>query len=242
MDLHQQCLYCSNASSYVSTFLTHLHQAHKDRIVYVSAEQLPDVGFVIKHHRILLPFVHEPHRDPFLHPSDDDSSDTEAGSQDGCVDPKEPPVRTRNYGTPHLRNHLAGKPISNKHFDIFDNEIDPWSPFPWEEEYRLAHWCVKHNLSRAAINERFRNRTMATVIIFTMSHTLFKSLNTMSYATGIDSWKSGKVRYNCLANPNNPCDNDYTCFFHRNPVECIEFLIQACVQGTTVVCSSKGIQ
>jgi hypothetical protein len=42
----------------------------------------------------------------------------------------------------------------------------------------------------------------------------------------IDSWKSSKVCYNHLANPNNHCDDDYTRFFYRNPVECIEFLMQ----------------
>ena len=116
--------------------------------------------------------------------------------------------RTRICGTPHLDNRLAGKPISNEYFDVFDDEIDLWSPFSCEEEYRLVHWCVKHNLSRAAINELFRNPTMATVSNFTSSHTLFKRLNEMSYAMGIDSWKSGKVCYNRLADPNNLHDDD----------------------------------
>jgi hypothetical protein len=43
---------------------------------------------------------------------------------------------------------------------------------------------------------------------------------------GIDSWKSGKVCYNRLADPNNLWDNDYTRFFYHNPAECIEFLMQ----------------
>jgi len=34
-----------------------------------------------------------------------------------------------------------------------------WSTFPWEERYPLLHWCIEHNLSRAAINELFRYRT-----------------------------------------------------------------------------------
>jgi len=42
----------------------------------------------------------------------------------------------------------------------------------------------------------------------------------------IDCWKSGKVCYNRLANPNNLRDNDYTRFFYRNLVEYIEFLMQ----------------
>jgi hypothetical protein len=125
-----------------------------------------------------------------------------------------------------LANCLASKPISNKYFDILDDEIDPWSLFSWEEEYRLAHWYVKHILSRAAINERLRSHTLATVINFTSSHTLFKRFNKMSYTMGIDSWKSSKVCYNHLANLNNHRDNDYTLFFYRNPVECTEFLMQ----------------
>jgi hypothetical protein len=104
-------------------------------MVYVSAEQLPDDGFAIEHDGILLPFLHELHHDPSLHPSDDDFSDTEADSENVCIDPEQPPVRTRIYGTPHLDNSLAGRPISNKYFNIFDDEIDLWSPFSCEEEY-----------------------------------------------------------------------------------------------------------
>jgi len=48
----------------------------------------------------------------------------------------------------------------------------------------------------------------------------------MSYAMGFNSGKSGKVCYNRLAYPNNIRDVDYTRFSYRNPVECIEFLIQ----------------
>jgi hypothetical protein len=67
---------------------------------------------------------------------------------------------------------------------------------------------------------------MATVSNFTSSHTLFKWLNEMSYAMGIESWKSSRVCYNCLAYPNNLCDDNYTRFFYRNLVECIEFFMQ----------------
>jgi len=226
MDLRQLCLYCSKTYSYIGAYITHLRRDHKERIVYVSAVQLPDNGYAIEHDSILLPFFHEPHHDRFVHPSDDDSSDTEADGENGCIDPEQPPVRTRICGTLHLDNHLAGKPISNEYFDVFDDEIDLWSPFSCKEEYRLADWCVKHNLSRAAINELFRNPTMAIISNFTSSHPLFKRLNEMSYARGIDSWKSGKVYYNRVADSNNLRDNDYTRFFHRNPVECIEFLMQ----------------
>jgi hypothetical protein len=226
MDLHQQCLYCSKTCSFIGAYITHLRPDHNERIVYASAERLPDDGFVIKHDSILLPFVHEPHYGLFLHPSDHYSSDTEADSEMGCIDSEQPPVLTHICRTPHLDNRLAGKPISNQYFVVFDIEIDLWSPFSCEEEYRLAHWYIKHNLSRAAINELFKKRTMATVSNFTSSHTLFKRLKEMSYAMGIDSWTSGTVCNNRLADPVNLRDYDYTRIFYRNAVECIEILMQ----------------
>jgi len=51
----------------------------------------------------------------------------------------------------------------------------------------------------------------------------------MSYVIGIDSCKSGKACYNCLADWNNFRDDDYTHFFYRHAVECIEFLMQQLV-------------
>jgi len=193
MDLGQLYLYCSNTFSYTSAHLTHGRRNHKERILYVSAKQPPDDGFAIKHDSILLPFVHEPHYNPFNNPADNDSSDTVADGENACIDSEQPPLGKGICGTLRLGNCLAGKPISNEYFNIFDDEIDLLSPFSWEEEYWLAHWCIKHNLSRAAINELFRNPTMATVSNFTLSHTVFKRLNEMSHAMGIGSLKCGEV-------------------------------------------------
>jgi hypothetical protein len=177
-----------NTYSYIGAYITHLSRNNKERIVYISAEQLPDDRFAIEHDTILLSFVQEPHRNPVLQPADDDSSHTEADSETVCIDPEQPPVQTRICGTPHLDNCRAGKPITNKYFNIFVDVIDQWSPFSCEEEYRLAHWCIKLNLSRAAINDLFRNPTMATVSNYTSSHTVFKRLNKMFYTMGIDPW------------------------------------------------------
>jgi len=88
MDLRQLCLYCLKTYSHIGAYITQLRRDHKERIVYVSAEQLPDDGFAIEHDSILLPFVHETHHDPSFHPSDVDSSDTEADSEDVCIDPE----------------------------------------------------------------------------------------------------------------------------------------------------------
>jgi len=226
MDICQQSIYCSKMYSYIDAYIPDLCCNHKERIVCISGEQLPDDSFVIEHDSILLPFIHGLHHNPSLHSSNNDPSDTEANSENACINPEELPVHIHIYGTPHLDNHPTGKPISNEYFNIFDNEIVLWSPFSDEEEYRLAHWCIKHSLSRAAINKLFTNPTMATVSNFTLSHALFTRLNKMSYAMGINSWNSGTLGNNCLADRNNLLDGDYTCCFYCNPVECIECLMQ----------------
>jgi hypothetical protein len=56
-------MYCN-----ISAYITHLGRNHQERIAFVSAEQLPDDGFVIEHNRMLLPFVHYPHHDLILDP------------------------------------------------------------------------------------------------------------------------------------------------------------------------------
>jgi len=173
---------------------------------------------------MLLKVGHGPHRDPFLHPFNDHSHDPDADSEYACVDPKQTVGRKHIYGAPHLDNCLDGKPISNEYFDNFDDEIDPRSQFSWEEEYGLVHWCVKHNLSRTAIDKHLRNPMIATVSNFTSSHTLFKRLNKMSYAMAINFSKSGKVCFNRLANTNIIPDDYNTPSFYRNPVGCIDFV------------------
>jgi len=108
MDLRQQCLYCCKTYCYIGTYITHLCRNHKERIVYVSAKQLPDDGFAIEHDSIFLRFVRKPHCHPFLHPFDNASSDTEAASENGHINPQQPPVRTCMYGTRHLHNCVVG--------------------------------------------------------------------------------------------------------------------------------------
>ena len=125
--------------SYIGACITHLDCDIKDRILYISAKQLPDDGFVIEHDCILLPFVHELHCHPVLHPSNNDSGDTVAHGKHLHVDWEQAAVRRIHYGTPHSENCLAGKLISYEYFDILDHQMNQWSPFSCLEEYRFAH-------------------------------------------------------------------------------------------------------
>jgi hypothetical protein len=143
MDICRQCVYCSKTYSYIGTLITHHCINQKERIEYVSAEELPDVGFAIKQDSIEPPFVHQQQCNTFFHPVNDDSSDTEADSGIAFIDPEQPSVRTGFYGTPHCDNGLASKPSSNMYFDICDLKFNLWPKFSCLEEYRLVH-CFCH--------------------------------------------------------------------------------------------------
>jgi len=108
----------------ICAYIIHLRRNHNQRNIYISAEELPDGGFVIMHNSILLPSFHGQHCDLYLHPSNDDSSDTEADSENACIDPEQPLFQTRSYVTLQLDNQPASKRISDEYFVILDNEID----------------------------------------------------------------------------------------------------------------------
>jgi len=129
MDIVLQCLCGPNTYSCIGAYIIQHRHYHKDWIVYVSPEQLLNVTAGIEHITILLSLVHEQHRDPYLHPSDDDSSNPVPAHKIAGIDQEQHPVSTRIDGIPHLDNCLASKPSTNDYFDIFDNEIDVWSLF-----------------------------------------------------------------------------------------------------------------
>jgi len=87
-------------------------------------KQVPDDGLMINYDSILLRFLHEPHWDAFYSPSDAHFSYIVAGSKNACINQEQPPVLTRIDCTVHLHRHSASKPIRNKYFNIFDDEIE----------------------------------------------------------------------------------------------------------------------
>jgi hypothetical protein len=101
--------------SYIRGHITHLRLDHIGRLVYISAEPLPDDGGAITQDGILLRLVYEPHRDPFLHPSDNDWSNTDADSDTAPINLEQRPIQTRIHGTPRLHKRSAWKPICNQY-------------------------------------------------------------------------------------------------------------------------------
>jgi len=144
------------------------------RIEYVSAKQPRDNGFVIKQNEILLLFSCKQYYNLSLYSFHDDSCVIDTTSQSICVDPAQPAAQARINGTPHLDNHLACKPITNKYFDILNNESDLWLQFTCEEENWLVYWCPKHILRWAGVNRLSRNSMMATISNSTLSQNLIQ--------------------------------------------------------------------
>jgi hypothetical protein len=81
----------------------------------------------------------------------------------------------------------------NSIFHILNYELDPQVQFFCEQEYRLAHWCVKYELSMAAVNELIKLHRIDTN--FTSVYTLYTEIDEMPYKLGIDEWKSDTVSY-----------------------------------------------
>jgi len=109
--------------SYFGADITPLRYDHKETIVHISAEHVWEDRIGIERDCILLSFVYAPHRDPFLNPSYDVSSDSAANSKNAFIDPEQPPVRNRIYSTPHLGNRLVGNSICNEYFDASTMEL-----------------------------------------------------------------------------------------------------------------------
>jgi len=148
MDICQRCLYSSKTYSYIGNCIIHAHRDHNEMIVYISAKYIPDDSFTIERNGILLSFNHGPHCDLFLHPSDDDHCDTEANSENTCINLEQALRQTHIYGKPHLGNCLATKPIRKKYVNIIEDHMDLWWSISCEDEDGLVHWCAKHSLSR----------------------------------------------------------------------------------------------
>ena len=81
--------------SCIRPYIGHLRRAYTACIVYVTAEELPDNGFVIEIDSILLQFIPELHHDHQIPHSNDNSNNTEADIENVFVNPMQPPVQPR---------------------------------------------------------------------------------------------------------------------------------------------------
>jgi hypothetical protein len=187
-------------------------------------EQIPDEEYTITaDNDILRPdYLSLCPDDPFQF-SDDDSTSTDDNNGNGYTDPLQPTFKSNGLQLMTLDSCEAGKAIDDD-FDILDDKIDQWAPFPCEQEYRLAHWCVKYKLSRVAIDELMK--LQGVNMNFTSAYTLYNKIDEMTYALGIYLWKSGKVSYASPVDSEALWNDGKTPVYYRDPVDCIEFLFQ----------------
>jgi len=149
----------------------------------------------------LLPFVYEPHRDPFLDPSDNNSSNPVATSDTASIILEQPPVRTHIYGTPHLHKRVAQNPISNKYHNTSKMNLINGHLVLTRRSIICRTGASSTGREQLLSTSFSEHLSIPTISNFTSSHTLFTMLYELSDVMGIDTSESGKVSYNHWATP-----------------------------------------
>jgi len=179
----------------------------------------------------------------FPNPSDNESSNTEANSKNRCIDPEQPPVRTPIYGTPHFDNRLSCKAIGDQYIDIFNDEIDLLSPFSWEGGVSISTLVCQaqhvQSCNQRAFQELYDgNRQQLHFFPHMIDNIARNVLCDGHRLVGVC-----QCLFQFFASSKQPSQwwlHTFlllqSCWIHWVPHE------TACVQGTYVVCPSKGIQ
>jgi len=217
---HLKCAFCRKTYAYAGAFLNHHKREHAERVITVPGDMLPAAGYRLQGDFIELPDYENPVEVSARHDSDDDSDDDNEFSVSIVQDSHEesPEASITVYKN-------AGRPLGDA-LELDEDEIDPYRPFQSEQEYRIARWIVKNRISKTAVDDLFSIPGMKNVTSSSSAHTLLKRVDEMKYTIDDDSWKEGKVCFDQSVNPTSLRDSDMVSFWYRDPVECIEFLLQ----------------
>ena len=98
-----------------------------------------------------------------------------------------------------------------------DGLIDnPWAPFASPHDFKLASWFIQSKVPKSRIDEYFKSGLDVThSTSFKSAHTLENLLNTLDPHGSFLQWHEGTRE-----------DRQHsTCFFYRNIVDCVRYLI-----------------
>ena len=122
---------------------------------------------------------------------------------------------------PEAGNILPGAVSNSEDDDNF------FAPFKNESDYKLARWCILNRVSKTAINDLLHLPSVGNISSSTSAHTLFNNIDALHHQLGMDSWKQGKVSFSCSSDgDSNLRDHDLTAFWYRDPLKCVEVLMQ----------------
>ena len=93
---------------------------------------------------------------------------------------------------------------------------EPWAPFQSAEEFRLAYWFVRANVSQAAIDDYFRSSLGPADCSFRSGHSFTKKLEMMQATLGRSSWHHSEVELG----------GNNISYYYRDPIVCIRYLLR----------------
>jgi len=109
--------------SYIGTYIYHVSPNYNEYIALISTGHLPDDCSPTVRDSLFRPLAPKLDRDQYLQTSNYHSTDREANTNNTCIDPEQPPVQTKIYGTAHLDYNLPIKSFRGGNFDMLDVEI-----------------------------------------------------------------------------------------------------------------------
>ncbi len=217
MSNKMKCAFCRRSYSYVGAYFSHIRREHAERVRGLPPHLLPAAGYRHRDDFIELPQASNPVE---IYPSEDSDEDNDDVIEDS--DGRRLQPKSTQQGTAITLFEHAGRPLDGT-FDLDEDDLDPFRPFSSKQEYQIASWCIKNSISRTAIDELLGIQGFQHLTNTTSAHRLFNKIDDMHYPLDESSWEQGYVCFDRLEDPN---IEQTVPFWYRNPVECIEFLLQ----------------
>jgi hypothetical protein len=212
-----QCKFCRKRYSYKGAYITHLRRSHADLVQFVPRNAIAKSQYQLERDPVELPEIDLPTVVPAAR-SDDEADNDDAGNA--------MPITHETSQARTLPFEGAGIPLPDIHYDLDDDEIDPFRPFNSEREYQLARWAVKHHITQAAANDLMAIPGIDSLTSATSAYTLFKGINGAVGLLERNPWKRKLVSFDTSKDPKTLPESAMSAFWYRNPVSCIEFLMQ----------------
>jgi hypothetical protein len=212
-----QCKFCRKRYSYGGAYISHLRRSHAGLVQFVPSNATAKPRYRLQGDTVELPEIVSPAVVPAARSDDEiDDDDTEITI----------PITDETSQARTLPFEGAGIPLPDIHYDLDDDEIDPFRPFNSEREYQLARWAVKHHITQAAANDLMAIPGIDSLTSATSAYTLFKGINGAVGLLERNPWKRKLVSFDTSKDPKTLPESAMSAFWYRNPVSCIEFLMQ----------------
>jgi hypothetical protein len=234
------CQFCRKSYQYTGSYLNHLRQNHPHRLrVAADADENAPHDDIFYRYEDGFLYIPAAKRQQFeVYPSSDQSdidcsdpdNDNDNDNDDNGIArievvPDGHSGAPTNHGVrdeifPDAGNILPGAVFNSDEDDSF------FAPFKNESDYELARWCILNQVSKAAINDLLHLPSVGNISSSTSARMLFNKIDALHHQLGMDSWKQAKVSFSHTSDRDDLPDHDLTTFWYRDPLKCVEVLMQ----------------